>query len=507
MFLVRKPWSRRPSLVDAFLLTLLLVLFGRRMSWEALLADGDTGWHIRTGEWILAHGAVPVTDPFSFSRSGQPWFAWEWLTDIIFALLHRWLGLAGIVGLTGLILCLAAALLACWLLRRGAGLWIATGVTLAAVSASSVHYLARPHLFSLLLFTAALWILDEDRRRRTGWVWTLPALAALWANLHGGFVAWLGTLAFLVGVLAAQRNWSEFRRYGALAALSGAATLANPYGWRLHQHIFEYLRSSWILDNVQEFQSPSIRSENMLVFAVLLLAGAALASRALARGRWFAGGMVLLWGMAALRSARHIPLFAAAAAPVIADECAAWWAAWSARATPRSAARIFWELGQDLGRSRAFTWWAPVLGGAALFANLGPIADFPPQRFPVSLVSRQLERLAAARVLTSDQWADYLIYRGYPRQRVFFDGRSDFYGLQIGADYRELLRAGPRSAEVLARYGFETALLPREWPLVRVLERDPAWRRIDREADAELFVRQPPFKTLPLPADATKGGI
>ena len=47
-----------------------------------MLGDGDTGWHIRTGEWILAHGQVPRQDMFSFTKPGEPWFAWEWLWDV-----------------------------------------------------------------------------------------------------------------------------------------------------------------------------------------------------------------------------------------------------------------------------------------------------------------------------------------------------------------------------------------------------------------------------------------
>jgi hypothetical protein len=329
--------------------------------------------------------------------------------------------------------------------------------------------------------------------------------------LHGGFIAWLATLGFLLVVLAAGRNWTALRRYSLLAALSAAATLLNPYGWRLHQHIVEYLRSSWILDYVQEFQSPRIRSESMVVFAVLLLAGAALASRTLARGRWFEGGLVLIWGMAALRSARHIPLFAVAAAPVLAAESAALWAAWSQRSPARSAARIFWELGQEFGRAPRISPWAPVLGALALLGTLGQtrIPDFPEREFPVSMVSRHLNPATGlpGRVLTSDQWADYLIFRFAPRQRVFFDGRSDFYGPEVGTDYRELLTAGPRWSEVMARYRFEVALLPVEWPLARILERDPEWQLLDRDKAAELLARKPRFKKSTNPADAIKGGI
>jgi hypothetical protein len=228
----------------------------------------------------------------------------------------------------------------------------------------------------------------------------------------------------------------------------------------------------------------------MMVFAALLLVGVALASRAFQRGRRFEAALVALWAMAALRSARHIPLYAVAAAPVIASECAAWLAARAVVARAASALRIFWESGQDLGRSRRLSPWAVGFGAVALWLTLGQtrLSDFPSRRFPVAAASRHADCLAGARVLTSDQWADYLIFRFYPRQRVFFDGRSDFYGPGIGRDYQTLLGAGPRWRDVLARYRFDAALLPLDWPLARVLELDPHWQVLDRDAVAELLI-------------------
>jgi len=484
-----------PSLPDLFFAMLLAALFGRLQNWQVLLSDGDTGWHIRTGDFILRSRAVPTRDLFSFSRAGQPWYAWEWLSDMVFAQLHRWGGLEAVAAFCAAAVCAAATLLFCWLLHRGAGLWISLAATLASASASSVHFLARPHLFSLLLLPGALWILDEDLRLPTPRVWWLVPLAALWANLHGGFVAWLGILAWLVVAGALARNRAAVRRYGWLAALSALATLLNPYGWQLHRHIFSYVSSPWILDHVMEFQSPRIREENMLMFAVLLLAGVALAARGWRRGKWFWAGLTLLWGFAALRSARHIPLFAVVAAPVIASECASWWAQHAESARPHSAVRILWLSSLELGSRRRVTPWIAVLGAVALLVALpqAGLADFPGSFFPAAAVARNLDRLAgpaAPRILTSDQWADYLIYRLYPRVRVFFDGRSDFYGPSVGEDYRTLLDAGRRWPEVMARYGFQLALLPRDWPLGQILERDPGWREVYRDHQAVLLARR-----------------
>jgi hypothetical protein len=330
----------------------MLAAFGRLSAWQALLSDGDTGWHIRTGEMILQTGRVPLHDVFSFSRPGQPWFAWEWLADVVFALLHRWRGLEAVAAFSALVLCLAAVCLARWMLRRDAGLWIALPVALAAVSASSIHYLARPHIFSLLFVTVLLWMLDEDRRNPGGAVWLLVPFTALWANLHGGFVCGLAILGLLVAIAALSRNGPAVRRYATLAGLCSAATLLNPYGWQLHRHIAAYLSSSWILDNVQEFQSPHIRSENMQVFACLLLVGVALSSLAFMRKQWFDGALVLALGYAALRSARNVPIYAVAAAPLIASECAAWWSMAAGRSPRRSPLRLLWDLSQEFGRSR-----------------------------------------------------------------------------------------------------------------------------------------------------------
>src|SRR5258708_39990381 len=73
---------------------------------ERLFRDSDSGWHIRNGEWILAHHALPTSDPYSFSKGGQPWFAWEWGSDVLMGLAHRWDGLRGVATLFALVIAL-----------------------------------------------------------------------------------------------------------------------------------------------------------------------------------------------------------------------------------------------------------------------------------------------------------------------------------------------------------------------------------------------------------------
>src|SRR4051794_35302919 len=147
-----------PSMADIAFLMPIAFLFGRMNGAKTLLSDCDTGWHIRTGEWILANGWVPMKDIFSFSKPGAPWFAWEWLSDVIFA------GINGLGGLQLLVMCTVVMLSIIFaslflLVKRKSNVVIAVLITMLACAGSSIHWLARPHLFTLffmVLFHAGL---------------------------------------------------------------------------------------------------------------------------------------------------------------------------------------------------------------------------------------------------------------------------------------------------------------------------------------------------------------
>src|SRR5712692_8015792 len=312
-----------PSLTEVvFASVLLWLLLGGQAS--ALLADGDTGWHIRTGDYILAQRRLPASDLFSFSRPDAPWFAWEWASDVLFSLVHRMAGLRGVVLLGGLLIGATSATLFGFLLWQRVNVIVAVVAMLAAGSASTVHWLARPHLFTYLLLLWSLWLLEADRREKTGKVWLLAPLAALWVNLHGGFLVLIGLLGVYLAGAVLARQWAGARRYAWLLAACATATLANPYSSRLHQHIWQYLRSDFIRNRVEEFQSPRFRGESMLVFEALLLAGLLAVPALWRRGERATALLVVLLAHAALGSVRHVLLYVMVATPVVARELTAW---------------------------------------------------------------------------------------------------------------------------------------------------------------------------------------
>lgn len=482
-----------PSLCDFFFLAVLLWLFmAGHDGWSSLLADADTGWHIRTGQYILQHGAVPQQDLFSFSKAGQPWFAWEWLSDVIFALAFAAFGFKGIVLLAGAMIGLFTTLLLMYTVWRGANALAALGVTLLAAGASTIHFLARPHVFTLVLFVAAVWLLDCDRARRTRAVWVLPLVTVLWTNLHGGFVILLVWIAVLAAEATARRAFSDTRRYATLLLACCAATFVNPCGWRLHEHLAGYLSSGWIREVVQEFQAPTFRGESQLQFELLLIGGIAAAALALARRDFVAALGVAVFAHLSLTSARHIPLFAVMAAPVIAVELTRLWDRLTAARPRTSVAGILHQLAADTTPKLRRLGVLPAVAVAALFfVPLGMAwpSDFPRELFPVQLVRANAPLLESERLFTTDQWGDYLIFHYWPRVRVFLDGRTDFYGRELGTEYIQLLNGQKQWRRVLDKYGFTAALVPPDLPAAALLRQDPAWRVVAEDKRAVLFVR------------------
>jgi hypothetical protein len=494
-----------PSLADLLVAALAVRPYFLGDGWSTLLSDANTGLHILTGGMILSSGRAPATEPFSFTLPGKPWFAWEWLTETGSALLHGWGGL-------GAVAIFAAALIAAWTalvfrnsLSSGRQWLLAAVLAMAASQAAANHMLARPHLITWVLLALSVAVCQHDRLEPDRRIWVLVPVCLLWANLHGGFLTLPVYLALIAAGYATEWLWKPGERaragaaalrYGSIAAAALAVTLANPYGLRLHAHIFEYMRAGWLKEMVQEYHAPSPKLGEPFYWFCALAALAAAASLNQLRRREVAGALpALFFAWAAMQSARHIPVFLTVALPVIAAESARWLEALARRGGPRSAAAAWVKMdGQMLPHAQRFSVWIPLFLAAALAfpARFGAPADFPGRHFPVSLLQAHQAGIARPRLLTTDAWADYVLFHTWPRTRVFVDGMNDFFGPAIGDDYLEMLQAGPRTAALMERWQFDAVLIPQREPLVRWLRGRPGWRLAAEDPQAALFVRTNP---------------
>ncbi|MBZ5584473.1 MAG: hypothetical protein LAQ30_20120 [Acidobacteriia bacterium] len=491
-----------PSLADFAFLIPMVLCFGMMDGVKLLLADGDTGWHIRTGDWILAHGAVPRQDIFSFSKPGQPWYAWEWLTDVIWAGLHKCGGLA-LVTLASMLLISISFTIVFYAARRKSNPIVALAVTMVAAACSSLHWLARPHLFTLLFLAVFCAVLErvrsgQERAGRIPYLALLPLAMVAWTNLHGGWFVGIvtvgaygaGELAKMAAAPARAERLAAGRRaakYLACAVACGCATLVNPYSYHLHAHVARYLKDPYLAAHIIEFFPLNFHHPMGLFFELLLVLGAMAAFWHLAQGRFIEPIVILGWGHTALFAARNMPIFAIASAPFIAAAVQEWLdvapelnvAGWL-----KGAARSFNAVSAEMAETDSIPRWrvASVAGALVLAALLyapNPPANFRAAFNPKQFPARALEALRGnpdARVFASDQWGDYLIYRLYPRARVYTDGRSDYYGSEFGIRTLDAQNAQHNWERVLKAYQIDTVLLPPATPLAGALKESNRWR-------------------------------
>lgn len=455
-----------------------------------MFRDSDTGWHIRNGETILATGSVPLTEPYSFSKPGGPWFAWEWLADCLMAQAHIWDGMRGVflfyllvIGLVSWLWFQLVWTSKSWFLLGAASTWI-------MLTTCNIHWLARPHLLGwVFLLVAVLAAEHAPAAIDFKWLAAIGLSGVLWANTHGSF--FLGVAIFFL--YAAERFLKQDSAWKSLS-LAGAITLIasfiNPYGWHVHEHIFHYLQDKELLSRIGEFQTFNFHvegAEALVIGMVLTAAGIGLNA---VQGNYARAVLCLLMFAGALRSARGLPLMALIGLPLaLGAICRA------LEAVPQLRGVLTYNNNLRAMES-GFRGWAlmPLLLAMFFFVARSPLfakpAGFPEEAFPVQL-SKRIEQLPAdARLFSTDKFGGYMIYRFAGRRKVFFDGRSDYYGSDFMKDYLLIPDVKPGWEAQFQRWNFTHALVPKDSTLVEMLTLK-GWRQIDKDPTAILFEKGP----------------
>jgi hypothetical protein len=514
---VIRPWWLRfviPSVGDLVFVLLLVALTYGPLA-KGLLGDAGIGWHIRTGELVLKTHSVPRADPFSSSMYGKAWFAWEWLYDAVVGAVHGTTGLNGVVFATALLIALTFGLLLRRMLASGANLPVAVALLLLAMAASTIHFLARPHVLSwlfMVLWFGALEKFVRDGRPRS-LLWLLP-LMMLWANLHGGFLVGLVLLGIYV-VSALLDGWaarasedrkvafSRARTLAALAVASLLVTLVNPYGYQLHLHIYRYLSDRFLMDHIDEFLSPNFHGLAQKCFAALVLLAVVGAGAARKRLRTSHVLVILFAIYSGLYSARNIPASSLLLALVVAPQLSL---VLKEMAGSREASdglrRAMSHVNRFGSRMAAFDAnlqghiWpiVAVMLGIWACAHQGHIggfhlmdAQFDGKRFPVQAVDLVKQTGNREPIFCPDRWGGYVIYRMYPEQKVAVDDRHDLYGSEFLKRYLKIMHGELDWDKNLAELHAGWVLVPQDSALVSLLSAGGVWRAVYRDNTAVLF--------------------
>ena len=500
-----------PSVADVIFIILFFALTYGALA-PAMLGDADIGWHIRNGENILVTRAVPHADVFSATMAGRTWFAWEWLYDALIALVHRAAGLNGVVAFSAFCVALTFSFVFRWSLKNGGALSTTVLLLLFSIMASSIHFLARPHVVGWLLTIIWYWILDQSQRstfegRSDPIAICLPVLMILWVNLHGSFVMGFVLLGiyFLADVLTAYRSRNEQLRTGAVAharmvaavsVMTALTSLLNPYGYKLHVHVYQYLSSPFFMQHIEEFRRPDFHRAPTHFFLLLLAVTAIAILVARAQLSWSAWLVIAFSSFSGLWAARNLPvssmLLTLSVAPLL-SRC--------------FRGRIFQRWRRLLLSQQRFTaiemrlrghLWPIVfvVSSAAVCLNQGNIlgrqalnARFNPNRFPVHAVDFMVQHGYREPIFSLDSYGGYLIYRLYPAQKVFIDDRHDFYGEEYLKKYLKVVHVEPGWQTVLDENQVNLIVMPTRSKITDALRQSAAWRGVYSDNTATVFER------------------
>ena len=486
------PWPSRRLQAAAIFLT-AVCLIGLL---SAEIGDTDFWWHLKTGQYITEHHALPVPDPFAYTTSLAPASAagqqvrhfnltHEWLSQVLMYGVFRLTGFAGIVLGRAFLLAAFCGLAGFLAARLAASFYAGIAAACAAASVMVAFTADRPGLVSFLGVAVVVTLLELRR----GW-WAIPPLLLLWANCHGGFI--LGWLVLLVYAVASLPVWPFRAKDGASPRLwlitVGAIAISglNPNGFGVVSTVLAYRRSPLTADLI-EWHRPSLWGEpygfDLLLYAAALVL--LLSWRKVRPAHWM---LFAAFAAASLMAFRNTPLIGFLAPVLIAK-----------------------YFPFRLRAPRVLAWALPVaaLGFAA--------AGFAPGRFlelraaawnlPEGAANFLAEHRIAGPIFNTYEQGGYLIWRLWPGQRVFIDGRALSEG--VYQDYNRIVYnagsyadqvVGPRQ-ELLDRYGVQAVVMNTMdyvsgtlYPLALALA-NPAttdWQLVYDDLQAVVFVRYPP---------------
>ncbi len=442
----------------------------------------DFWWHLKMGQIIVETASIPRIDLFSFTASGKLFIVQNWLAECVYYLAYRLGGFSLLIFLNAVLL--VSALLPVYILARNNSpqLWIA--VSAASLVTFAIPCNVRPQVFSFPLFAACLWILYEFRDARRDRLWLLPLLMLLWVNLHGAFVVGLGLVAFflaceaikssLASSTAERLSTRQLRKLAITAALCLVATLVNPEGYKVYSYIQTVMHDPPSQQFVVEWQPPRIDTVQgaLLFYFPFFLTLTVLIS---ARRRHDFTDLMLFFGFAAfgMTATRNSVWFILVGCPILARYLSTVDWSWLRETVelpqPAAGGTGSASIRRYEGK-RSIRWLNSAVASLSCLIVLvmSPWvqervyrATLLEAKTPVHAIDYIDQHALNGNIFHPQAYGDYLIWRLWPRQHSFFDGRVHLFGEEFVHSYQQVFRDSHWD-EILAKFQIRYLLLEKD---------------------------------------------
>lgn len=483
MNLVRNRWVQLATLV---LLLAALGIYALKVKYG--VTDFDTWWHLKVGDWIVQNGRLPHTGILSRTAAQRPWVAYSWGYEVLLSLAYSAFGLVGI-GAVGTALTVAVALTIYWMLERLSGrFWTAWFLAAITCSAFLFNGSPRPVFLSYIFYCVVLVVLFESQREgRTRWLYWLPLLFMLWANVHIQFIYGLFAVGLFVGIHLMQQLLGKLdyhpdylapstlplKSLFAVFVLCAIATCLGPNFYRPYLVALAYGNAKFTYQVIVELQPLPFRMLSNFVELFLAAAGF-YAVGWQKRIDPFKLALLVLASVVSFRTMRDAWFICFSAVACIADAPA-----------PEAVSR------------RGNSWREFGLAGVAVFFLVfvsAPFVDFSARgldravsaNYPVDAINFLRRTSFAGPIYNNLNWGGFLMWY-MPELPVAVDGRNDLYGDELDRLFYNSQSAFPSYKTDPYLDQARLVLLDSRLPLAKILTIDPRFRLIYHDEIATVY--------------------
>ncbi|MDD5415940.1 MAG: hypothetical protein PHE48_02965 [Candidatus Daviesbacteria bacterium] len=442
--------------------------------------DQDLGRHLKLGEIIWQTKNVPPTNLFSYTYPDFPFINSHWLFEVLVYLGQQTIGLQAV-----LVLKILTILLAVWLVLETIP---KKQYLLLPVAFIFLHTLRerpelRPEIFSFLFTALTIYLLDKFEKTRTKLVSLLPVIQLLWVNIHIYFIIGIILQAIFLLHLSYQYlrlhpKGVKLKLLGIIFTLSVAVSLINPSGLKgvLNPFLYSTNYGYTIVENQTMFLLESINFRNPNFLFVKLASAAILLSIAVAlfKKRLLIKNLLLaVFGLTlALANVRSFPYLVFISLPAILENFG----------TPKL----------TLLHKFFIVITVPLLCLESFFYLNGDYYQYTSSDNRPRLEFKESGKNALDFVLKNDlpqpvfnnfDIGSYITYRGWPKYRVFIDGRPGEYPKEFFQSVYIPMQSDPQKfKEVEQKFGFKTIIFshtdqtPWGKAFLASIVKDPDWK-------------------------------
>jgi len=418
------------------------------------IADFDVFYHLKTGEFILQNKTIPITDIFSFTATGHQWINHYWLSDLIFFFVFQlfnsfWV----LVIFIAMIAALAYFLVLKNALKRGGDFYLVLVLILPIAYLSMELWVPRPQIFSFLFFTLILFLLQKFRYSGSVKIlFILPVIFLFWANLHASVIIGLALLLIFIvaGIfqnIIKKYNIFNLSQYlsekisprllwglSIVFVVSAGICLINPNGFHIFTYLQEIKPTAQILGNVEWKSILAFLSitQAKIYLVMMILVSAFIFWRSFKRKSidFYDWGLVALSAILPLISIRHIIFFSLAVFPIFIMEL-----------TKTFRWKEYRKRWENDGKEKVLYQILIILLLIFSFIRVinVPRSILNDRYLPIQAVDF-IQRENISGPMYNLEMGGYLIWKLWPEQKVFMDGRNEVYAGKPVDDYVKIAK-------------------------------------------------------------------